>query len=148
MYTYLHQASVPEKHSRSIIVTMRVRCQAKHYAIHFRCGYGDGKTAFWVFPNLLHDPRTYVAVEIAFPMHLLVSTASSRQGNNRSPQTGLKSITSLLLPKPRLLPAKRKTSLQIVPTAGHSSQRLDARKMPWYRSLEVLLGKDPLGLKS
>lgn len=83
MYTYLHQASVSKKHSRSVIVTMRVRRQAKHYAIHFRCCYGDGKTAFWVFSNLLHDPRAYVAVEIAFPTHVLFSTASSRQGEAR-----------------------------------------------------------------
>ena len=74
-YAYLHQAPVSEKHSRSVIVTMRIGRQAEHYAIYSCCGYGNCKTAFGVLPHLLHDTRAYVAMEIAVPKHVLVSMA-------------------------------------------------------------------------
>lgn len=69
---------------------MRIRRQAKHYAIHFRRGYGNGETASGVFSYLLHYTGAYIAVEIAVPAHVCFSIASSRL-EPESP-SGLRSI--------------------------------------------------------
>ena len=66
---------------------MRIGRQAKHYAIYFRRGYGNGKTFFGIFPHLLHDTRAYIAVEIAVSAQVFVSIACLRQeaeSQNRS----------------------------------------------------------------
>ena len=51
---------------------MRVRREAKHNAIHFRCGYGNGKTAF-AFSRLVHYASADITMEIAISNHDLVS---------------------------------------------------------------------------
>ena len=106
---------------------MRIGRQAKHYAIYFRRGYGNGKTAFRIFPHLLHDTRAYVAVEIAVSAHIPVSIA--RSGKKPSRRTILKIIRNLLVLKTMSYSsdsaAEKEELVPIVRTTDRSSQHLD-----------------------
>ena len=127
--TYLHQASVSKKHGRSVIITMRIGRQAKHYAIYFRRGYGDGKTFFGIPSHLLHDTRAYIAVKIAVSTQVFVSITCPRQGaesQNRS-EMYQKSVT---LSFGLNYAAKKESIMPTVRTEDRSNQRLDKRKSP------------------